>query len=442
MSIKQFITLLIILCLSAWHYSAAQEKEASHLPPVENGTLNFSPLESGSSPFSPFENEKSGLGISDILSPDIAFVFSTDMESPTLLVARWQIAEGYYLYRNQFKFALKNGGVLGEPLFPSPPGKFKEDVKYGRVEVYEHQLEIKLPVQDTQGLDSLILETSYQGCADERICYPPIQKTVSVDLPPIDIKIATDDSMFAAVPPTSQISPLDPEDFLDAEEAFVFSAEFPSPSYLVLRWKIADGYYLFRDKLAFSLQGDGKLGTPQLPPSILDKDPLFGDVQIYRQSLLEIRVPIDTEGEGLEAITLSVDYQGCAVAGLCYPPITKVVDLQLGIIGKSSAMSEQDQLAHLLASANVWYTLIMFFGLGLLLSLTPCIFPMIPILSSIIVGQGKQITPYKAFMMSLIYVLAMAFTYAIVGVLTGLLGENLQAAFQNPWLIFVYVWFL
>jgi thiol:disulfide interchange protein DsbD len=365
---------------------------------------NFSPFDNGASNLSPFEKE----GISEIFPPDVAFVFSAEMERGGLLVARWQIAEGYYLYRNQFKFALKGGGVLGEPQFP--PGEIKDDVKYGRVEVYKHQLEIKLPVLDS--LDTLTLETSYQGCADGRICYPPIQKTINL-----------------AVTSTPALLK-DADEFLQVDEAFVFSAEFPSPSYLVLRWKIAEGYYLYRDKLTFSLQGDGELGTPQLPPSILQKDPLFGDVQIYRQPLLEITVPIETEG--LQAVTLSVNYQGCAVAGLCYPPTTKVVDLQLG---KSSAMSEQDQLANLLANANILYTLIVFFGLGLLLSLTPCVFPMIPILSSIIVGQGQQITIYRAFIMSLVYVLAMALTYAIAGVLTGLAGENLQAAFQNPWVL-------
>ncbi|KHD06408.1 hypothetical protein PN36_05050 [Candidatus Thiomargarita nelsonii] len=355
-----------------------------------------------------FEKEKI---FSDILPPELAFVFSVDSENPALLVARWEIAEGYYLYRNQFKFALKRG-VLGEPQFPQ--GIIKEDIKYGQIEVYEHLLEIKLPVQDRKG--ALSLEISYQGCADERICYPAIQKIVNLPATPLEASafLGEDD--------------LEDEEFLELDEAFEFSAEFPSPSYLVVRWKMADGYYLYRDKLAFS--GEGELGTPALPPSILEKDPLFGDVHIYKQPLLEITIPIKTEG--LQAVTLSVDYQGCATAGLCYPPTTKVVNLQLG---KSSAMSEQDQLAHLLANANVLYIMMVFFGLGLLLSLTPCVFPMIPILSSIIVGQGTQVTMGRAFIMSLVYVLAMAFTYAIAGVLTGLAGDNLQAAFQNPWIL-------
>jgi len=397
----------IILIILSWHGSAVSQDFSFG---QEGNNLHFSPFKNGIIPS--FEKEK----ISDVLPPELAFVFSVSRENPALLVvARWEIAEGYYLYRDQFKFALK-GGVLGEPQFPQ--GVVKDDIKYGQVEVYEHLLEIKLPVQDIRG--ALSLDISYQGCADQRICYPPIQKTV--DFPATPVQLET--SAFLGK------NDLEEEKFLKLDEAFEFSAEFPSPSYLVVRWKIADGYYLYRDKLAFSLQGEAELGTPALPPSILEKDPLFGDVQIYKQPLLEITIPVKTKG--LQAVTLNVNYQGCAAAGFCYPPTTKAVDLQLG---KSSVLPEQDQLMHLLVSANVLYIVMVFFGLGLLLSLTPCVFPMIPILSSIIVGQGTQVTMARAFIMSLVYVLAMAFTYAIAGVLTGLAGENLQAAFQNPWVL-------
>jgi thiol:disulfide interchange protein DsbD len=501
---KKLFILILLLC--AWNCSAEVtlssqtfENDASNFPPVENDASNFPPIENdasnfprfengadrfsppaGADSFSPFENgafkfpspKEGGLGgISEVLPPDVAFVFSTHLESPTVLVAQWQIADGYYLYRDQFQFALKGGGVLGEAQFP--PGTIKDDVKYGRVEVYEHVLNVKLPVQDSQGLDILTLETRYQGCAADRMCYPPIEKTAQVSLPNTapSVQVAAADnpiiqenqsnSGLSSTPsdtpdthrgelstPSEASDKKSPEattlndlgdaaervgnanKFLKVDDAFVFSAEWKNPSSLVVRWKIADGYYLFQDKLKFSLESGGKLGAPQLPPSLVKNDPILGDRQIYQQPLLEIMVPIQANGQ--QNVSLSVEYQGCAVAGLCYPAITKVVDLQLG---KGGAMSEQDRLANMLASANLWYTLMVFFGLGLLLSLTPCVFPMIPILSSIIVGQGKQVTTYKAFIMSLTYVLAMALTYAVVGVLTGLLGENIQAAFQNPWVL-------
>ena len=348
-----------------------------------DNSLNISPLQSN-------------IFNSQILPPDQAFVFSTYMDDDSnVLVAHWEIADGYYLYRDQFKFALQNGGVLGEAQFPA--GKFKDDAKYGRVEVYENLLEIKLAVNGIKNVNKLEFIVSYQGCADGRLCYPPIEK-VSI------LNLANETNI---------------NHFIKADEAFIFSAQFASPSYLVLKWQIADGYYLYKNKFNFTLESDGQLGVAELPTGFVKSDK-----EIYQQPELEIIVPIKTPG--LEQLDLKVEYQGCAVAGYCYPPMTKVVHLSLGEI------SEQDRLAKLLTNSNIWYALLVFFGLGLLLSLTPCVFPMIPILSSIIVGQGKDVTTYKAFVMSLVYVLAMAVTYAVLGVVTGLLGENLQAAFQDP----------
>ena len=426
---------LLSLCFFTW-YSNAQSQQ--NFPELENlfeseELNNFSPFETNP----PFEKEELG-GISDILPPDAAFIFSSYLESSSMLVAHWQIADNYYLYRDQFQFTLKGGGILGAPQFP--PGKIIDDVKYGRVEIYEQTLSIKLPIVDAQGLDTLTLETSYQGCADGRLCYPPIQKSALVTLeetPQLSQAIEADDAELAEL--AKLMDGLIPEnrgtqfgekvEFLKVDEAFILSAEFSDPSHLVVRWKIADGYYLYQDKLNFSLESEGKLGTPQLPPSTLKPDPYFGDAQIYLSPQLEIILPIQIAQ--LKTVALKVKYQGCANAGLCYPPTTKVVNLSF----PSNGISEQDRLANLLADAHILYTIMVFFGLGILLSLTPCVFPMIPILSSIIVGQGKQVTTYKAFIMSLVYVLAMACTYAIVGVLTGLLGENLSAAFQNPWIL-------
>ena len=499
------IIVLLSLCLLAWHCHAKPQQDSyfielenvlrlaegdvNEFPPTKHETDHFFPFEKGTNNSSPFNKGIDFLAPEfkkeerretfDILAPDIAFVFSTNMENPSLLVATWQIADNYYLYRDQFKFALKGGGVLGEPQFPQ--GKIRDDIKYGQVEIYEQTLDIKLPIVDAQGLETLRLETTYQGCAADRLCYPPMKKNVLLELQDTMIQVASREQADKNEENTSinqsnsnllnlSEAPKDEEEnieknqsdsdllnlshpamdeaaisnlssnqaggrkveFLKAEEAFVFSAEFSDPAYIIARWKIAEGYYLYRDKLQFLLESGGELGTPQLPPSIFKHDPIFGDVQIYKQPLLELIIPIQTVG--LNTLDFKVKYQGCAFAGYCYPPTTQVVNLTLSS-NKGGDIPEQDRLANLLANANVLYTLMVFFGLGLLLSLTPCVFPMIPILSSLIVGQGKEVTTYKAFMMSIVYVLGMAFTYAIVGALTGLLGENLQAAFQNPWVL-------
>ena len=355
-----------------------------------------------------FPTENHGLGLSEILPADKAFVFSSET-TPNLLLLHWEMPEAYYLYRDKFKFVL-NGKQINNIQLPSPT-EIKDDSKYGKIGVYQGRLEIKLPMQELLPMgNAATLEITYQGCADNRLCYPAITKTV--DLPKI-------------------VAPIIQPEFLKANQAFIFSAKLTESSDLKLSWQIANGYYLYKDKLKFSLTEGGELATPQYPPSILKKDPIFGDVQIYKQPLLEILVPL--KNKSLDSVTLSVTYQGCAFAGLCYPPTTKVLELSKG--ANNINLSEQDRLAKLLANANAFYTLLIFFGLGLLLSLTPCVFPMIPILSGIIVGQGKELTTSKAFWISLIYVIAMAMTYAILGIFTALIGGNLSAAFQTPWVL-------
>lgn len=246
-----------------------------------------------------------------------------------------------------------------------------------------------------------------------------------------------------------QTAPVASNEFLDPEQAFVVSARMSSPQQIVLKWQIAEGYYLYQQRLKFNLAtGTAKLGVPIFPASKTKDDPSFGKVEIYEHSL-EVKLPVENLGAASELV-LNISYQGCASAGLCYPPIEKTLPLIVpqgavnsvspapSVVAKPAPVeniSEQDRITRLLENSSVWYSLLMFFGFGLLLSFTPCVFPMIPILSSIIVGEGKHVTTRRAFIMSLTYVLAMAFTYSIAGVFAGLLGENLQAAFQNPWII-------
>ncbi|MBT7329096.1 MAG: protein-disulfide reductase DsbD, partial [Gammaproteobacteria bacterium] len=252
---------------------------------------------------------------------------------------------------------------------------------------------------------------------------------------------------------------------LHPDEAFVFSHIPPKDDLLELQWQIADEHYLYRNKFKFKLSDaqNLSLGSPTLPAGEIKEDPFFGTLEVYHNTK-NIQLPLIRNSRDAASGTLKVMYQGCAERGICYPPITKRVTLNLPALPAETAvttpsttesttselaapltntttsnsttnLSEQDQIAASLGSGNILLTLLSFFGFGLLLAFTPCIFPMIPILSGIIVGQGDQITTRKAFTMSLVYVLAMALTYTAAGVLAGLFGENLQAAFQNPWIL-------
>ncbi|HET8807248.1 MAG TPA: protein-disulfide reductase DsbD [Methylophaga sp.] len=241
---------------------------------------------------------------------------------------------------------------------------------------------------------------------------------------------------------------------LTVDEAFRFSADVEDPRHLHIGWQIADGNYLYRNKIEARITDNDavKIASLNLPEGENKRDEYFGLTQVYHQDLL-LSVPIERP-DAAQTINLEVRYQGCSETfNICYPPEIKTVTLDLPAIDNDGAPqtvspgelhmpintdgsdSEQDKIAERLASNNLPKILIGFLGLGLLLAFTPCVFPMIPILSSIIVGEGDSVTTRRAFMLSLVYVLAMSVTYTAAGVMTGLLGGNLQSILQNFWVI-------
>ncbi len=233
--------------------------------------------------------------------------------------------------------------------------------------------------------------------------------------------------------------------FLPPDQAFIISAEVQDAHNLNVRWDIADGYYLYRDKFKFKLvDADGNSLMPnELPRGKEKHDEAFGLMEVFYHEIQAV-LPLKRDNTRAGNINLEVKYQGCAEAGFCYPPMKQLLTLSLPEANNplpinttqiSGFESEQDRYARGLAEDNLLISMLSFFGLGLLLTFTPCVFPMIPILSSIIAGEGSHITTRRAFFLSLIYVLAMAFTYTIAGLMAGLFGSNLQAAFQNPWVL-------
>jgi thiol:disulfide interchange protein DsbD len=235
---------------------------------------------------------------------------------------------------------------------------------------------------------------------------------------------------------------------LPANQAFNFTTTVAKDNHsLVTAWQIAPNYHLYRERFSFNLltPASAQLGTITLPPGVMKKDDILGAYQAYESNMV-INVPLRAIKPGL--ITLAIAYQGCADAGFCYPPVTRQITIasngstltllapgQITASKLAGAMSEQDQVTHLLAGKNWWWILGGFLGFGLLLAFTPCVLPMIPILSSIIIGQGKSITVRRAFSLSLTYVLAMAFTYAGAGIVASLAGSYVQAFLQNAWVI-------
>ena len=232
--------------------------------------------------------------------------------------------------------------------------------------------------------------------------------------------------------------------FLKVEEAFVIDIT-QDDNQLNVIFDIAPGYYLYRHQFKFS--GDNSsFSDVALPEGKDHEDEFFGVQQVYREQL-HFSVNIE---QAKSASNFTLRYQGCADKGLCYPPKKQTIELD-EVVPKSeksandiveaitkndsstsAQTSEQHLLADMLKQDDLWVTLVAFFAGGLLLSLTPCVFPMYPILTGIIVGQGKSLTTSKAFTLSFFYVQGMAITYTILGVVVALAGAQFQAAFQHP----------
>ena len=233
-------------------------------------------------------------------------------------------------------------------------------------------------------------------------------------------------------------------DFLPPDQAFVLIEKTAADGALALAWDIQPGYYLYRDKMKVAAVTPGlTLGELRLPEGEIKQDPEFGAVKIFKHQL-EVSVPVTAHPSGIDVLEAEVRYQGCAEDGICYPPIKKRVAFSNAGFGASFAagadtvpgaggeQSAADRIASELGHRSLAVTLLSFLGFGLLLAFTPCVLPMVPILSGIIVGQQQPVSASRGFLLSSVYVVAMALTYALAGVVAGLLGHNLQAAFQKP----------
>ena len=239
---------------------------------------------------------------------------------------------------------------------------------------------------------------------------------------------------------------VNPEDLLEPEKAFRISARALDEKTAEVRFVIADGYYMYRDKFRFAAQPGARLGAPDFPPGTRRKDEFFGEVETYRKNVV-IRVPVQSPDGTLR---LTVTSQGCADVGVCYVPMDSQVSLRLAAFAPGAAggsggglldlagRASDLEVAQLFEAGSMALVLASFLGFGLLLAFTPCVLPMIPILSGIIVGEGARIGKLRAFLLSLSYVLGMAVAYAAAGMAAGWSGTYIAAALQNAWVLGIF----
>ena len=226
-------------------------------------------------------------------------------------------------------------------------------------------------------------------------------------------------------------------EFLSPEKAFQPSIKLIENNHLEVSWDIEKGYYLYLGMFEFSVDSsDTKIIRVDMPEGKKKKDEFFGDVDVYYNST-KANIYFD---KITSKANLILKYQGCADAGLCYPPITKKFPLEQyagndSYLLKTSMTDNQYSFSQQLSEQSITLNIFLFFLAGLLLAFTPCVFPMIPILTGLIVGQGENISTKKSFFLSLTYVLSMSLTYAAAGILIVLSGTNIQADLQNPYVL-------
>ncbi len=246
--------------------------------------------------------------------------------------------------------------------------------------------------------------------------------------------------------------------FLPPDQAFVLQVTARDAHTLQASFNITPGYYMYRDKIRFEVKdGAAKVLALNLPRGEMKQDPAFGEIEVFHNSF-QAEITLERLSDAAGGMTVNATYMGCSEEGLCYPPINKTFQLQLPDVksgqratpipamteapppsaispGPAESVNENTRIARLFKGGSFWLIVSSFFGAGLLLALTPCVFPMIPILSGIIVGRGHKITKMHGFILSLAYVMGMAITYAAAGVAAGFSGSLISNALQTPWVL-------
>ena len=388
------------------------------------------------------------------LRPELAYPYKVEADAQEIRV-QLDIQDGYYLYRKRFRFqAVTPGLALAEPVYPV--GEMHTDEFFGEQEIYRGKQVIRIPYTAPAELRSVALGMRLQGCADMGLCYPPQDWTSTIALPgsptPGGSQVKATSTAQSSGSGKSISDWLatpagNGEPFLPTDQAFRSSVEAIDQQTLAVRWTIAPGYYLYKDKLSVKpASGEIQLGFPEMPVGETRTDEYFGETEVYFEQV-EILLPFVRSNPDPLFIELELGFQGCAVDGICYPPSSRRQVLEIpaaarlptpGVVLDQPMVSEQDRLAGLIRDGNLALVLATFFGLGLLLAFTPCVLPMVPILSGIIVGQGEKVTTRRALSLSIAYVSGMALTYTLAGVAFAAVGQQAQTVFQQPWIIVLF----
>ncbi len=382
------------------------------------------------------------VGVDDLLPVDQAYVLSAKAVSRERVEFTWTIAPGYYLYRHRFSVQPVDSAFKSNPL-QLPAGEKHHDQFFGDVETYRHSVTAVQTGATANDASAVTFKVKYQGCADVGVCYPPQTRTLTVAMPTLAGGTSAPNrvSAFGAAAPSGGVGTALTDALpLPEDEAFKFEAIANSSSELLVRFTPAPGYYLYRDKTSFRLKaGDGVvLGAPRWPLGQQHRDEHFGDVVVFF-NLVEIPLPVQRSNTAAQKIALEATFQGCQDNGLCYPPMTRAVDVELpagsGAVAGAAAPNADTRFGAE-APATEAATITLFVALvwalfgGLILNLMPCV---LPVLSFKALALAESNERGRARAHALWYAAGVLVSFAAVGMLVLALrgaGQALGWGFQ------------
>ena len=377
----------------------------------------------------------------ELLRAEEAFTFDVSEDAGEIVVD-WRVVDGYYLYKEKIEFSLEESNATLEAPF-LPRGVDYSDEFFGEQQIYTDDFQARLPYTGDAGNATLVIRS--QGCSKSfGICFPPTTQRAALTL-------------ASNAPAAAQALPFGgpgADEFLPPEQAFQPRVTRVGGDSLEVGFQVAPGYYLYSESIKAEFGStDYAPGTLGLPSGEPKTDEYYGDTTVYYDAAF-VTIPLLRIAAEASVQQLTLSYQGCAEDGICYPVMSQTFNINVpaGSITVSDAsgaaaaaaanpgpVSEQSRLALLSSGGNMLGVLGTFFALGLLLSLTPCVLPMVPILSGIISGEGENTSAGRGFFLALLYVLGMALTYTSAGALFAYFGGTQAATFfQQPWILITF----
>jgi len=364
-------------------------------------------------------------------------------DTGSALEVDWAIEEGYYLYRNKLSFESNSASIkLGDARLPE--GLPHEDEFFGKQQVYRDNFYVSIPYTvESERPETIEFVIKSQGCWDGGLCYPPQVWTEEVELR----QVAADKPKLE-LGNVANLGGLGGSEFVPVDEAFKPILIPIDGNTVEVTFQITPGYYLYKDKISVSAVSENvQLGNLELPTGKMKFDEFFGESEVYFDDVFAVLPLARATPEAMD-LELEVNFQGCAEGGLCYLPTTRLVSTSLpeatavsdlaSLPDRNAPISEQGKLAQVITNSSIWVTIGVFFVAGLGLAFTPCVLPMVPIVSGIIAGEGENVSVSRGFFLAFVYVMGMALVYTAAGVGAAAAGLQLQATFNQPWVLVLF----